>query len=194
MTEQTLMGKKEFAAHIKRSPAYVTSLIKAGRLVLDGSGVHAKVKVAESLALIANTRGARDDVAARHAENAGAAMPEARPGAENAPEPAGDLAVTLRERRAEAELRRTLAVASQEEMTAAKMRGDLIAREDVDGAMKFTGATVRGLLDVLPDQLAPVLAPVTNLDEIHAILVDHCRNVLEQLGQAIQAQKDQLSR
>lgn len=196
MTEHPeLLGKAAFARQVlKRSPSYVTALLQAGRLVMVGEGKHAQVRVAESLARIAATSGARDDVAARHAENAGSDMPVGPVSPENAPAASVSNLVDLRERRAEAELRRTLALADQEEMAAAKARGDLIAREDVDGAMKFTGATVRGLLDVLPDQLAPILAPVTSLDEIHAILVDHCRNVLEQLGQAIAAQKDQLAR
>lgn len=195
MTEQPeLLGKADFARLVlKRSPSYVTALLQDGRLVIEGEGKHAKVRVAESLARIAATRGGRDDVAARHAANAGSEIPEAQPSPENAPTAAGEVAVTLRERRAEADLRRTTALAQQEEMVAAKMRGDLVAREDVDTAMKIVGTSVRGLLDVLPDQLAPVLAPVSDLDEIHAILVDHCRNVLERLGQSIHAQREQLS-
>lgn len=188
------MGKKDFAAHIGRSPSYVTSLIKAGRLVLDGSGVHAKVKVAESLALIANTQGARDDVAARHAFERGADGLGPQPGPEIAPTGSGELAVTLRERRAEEELRRTRALADQEEMTAAKMRGDLIAREDVDAAMKFVGATLRSLLEVMPDQLAPIVAPLTALDEVHAALQDHCRDIQERFGAAIARQKDEIAK
>lgn len=189
------MGKKEFAAHIKRSPSYVTSLLKAGRLVMVGSGVHAKVKVAESLELIANTQGARDDVAARHAEERGAETPVAQPVGENAQNgPPGEPAVSTRERRAEEELRRTRALADQEEMTAAKMRGDLIAREDVDAAMKFVGATLRSLLEVMPDQIAPIVAPLTALDEVHAALQDHCRDVQERFGAAIARQKDEISK
>lgn len=189
------MGKADFARKVlKRSPSYVTALLQAGRLVLAGEGIHAQVRVAESLERIANTRGGRDDVAARHAANAGAEIPEAQRGAENAPAaPSGELA-TLREQRAEAEMRRTRALAEQEEMAAARMRGDLIAREDVDAAMKFVGATVRGILEVLPDQTAPLVAPVTSLDEVHAILQDQMRNAAEQLGAAIARQKDELEK
>lgn len=199
MSEETnwprTLGKADFARQVlKRSPSYVTELLAAGRLVMEGSGRHARVVVAESIARIANTKGARDDVAARHAENAGSAMPEAQRGGENAPEPPTELAVTLRERRAEAELRKTLAQAEQEEMAAAKARGDLIAREDVDAAMKFVGATLRSLLEVMPDQTAPLVAPVTSLDEVHAILQDQARNLAEQFGAAIARQKDELQK
>lgn len=199
MSEETnwprTLGKADFARQVlKRSPSYVTELLAAGRLVMEGSGRHARVVVAESIARIANTKGARDDVAARHAENAGSAMPEPQRGGENAPEGSTERAVTLRERRAEAELRKTLAQAAQEEMAAAKMRGDLIAREDVDAAMKFVGATLRSLLEVMPDQTAPLVAPVTSLDEVHAILQDQARNLAEQFGAAIARQKAELEK
>ncbi len=199
MSEETnwprTLGKSAFARQVlKRSPSYVTELLAAGRLVMEGSGRHARVVVAESVARIANTKGARDDVAARHAEKAGAVMPEGGRTPKNAPEGSTELAVTLRERRAEAELRKTLAQAEQEEMAAAKARGDLIAREDVDAAMKFVGATLRSLLEVMPDQTAPLVAPVTSLDEVHAILQDQARNLAEQFGAAIEKQKADLSK
>lgn len=174
------VSRKEFAEMHGWSQSYVTALGNSGRLVLSKSG---DVMVAESKSLIEETAGSREDVKDRHAAARGSNS-----------DSGDETASKVRRIRLASEARRAVAVAEQEEMKTAQMRGDLIAREDVDGAMKFTGATVRGLLDVLPDQLAPVLAPVTSLDEIHAILVDHCRNVLEQLGQAIHAQKDQLAR
>ena len=73
-------------------------------------------------------------------------------------------------------------------MKAAQMAGNLIAREDVDAAMKFLGASVRAAMDVFPDQTAPVLCAVTDLNETHAVLTEACRNVLHDIGVAIERQ------
>lgn len=198
MTEHPeLLGKADFARLVlKRSPSYVTALLQDGRLVMAGEGKHAKVRVAESLARIEATRGARDDVAARHAANAGAEVPLPPPGSENRPAaPPGDpWEQDWRGNRAESEARKSKAQADQEEMKAAQMRGDLIAREDVDAAMRALGAAIRAALDVLPDQAAPVVAPVTALDEVHAILTDAKNNVLERFGQEVKRQQDELAK
>jgi hypothetical protein len=62
----------------------------------------------------------------------------------------------------------------------------------VDAALKFVGATVRGLLDVFPDQVAPLVTPVTDLAEVHALLTEACRNVLEDFGAAVKRQQEAL--
>ena len=33
-------------------------------------------------------------------------------------------------------------------------------------------------LDVLADQLAPIIVAVSDLDEVHALLAEHCRSIL----------------
>lgn len=191
-TPETL-GKAEFAKFIGRSPSYVTALRKAGRLAMTEGG---RVRVAESLRLMLETKGIRDDVAARWAALAGMEIPTAPREAQDAPVGAlgdgGD--VVLRRSRAESEARRAAALADQEEMNRDKMAGNLIAREDVDAAMRFLGAAVRSALDVFPDQVAPLVAPVTSLDEAHALLVDACRNSLDGIGQALARQKDELAK
>lgn len=192
-----LLSKSAFARFINRKPSYVTSLLREGRLVMEGAGRGAKVRVKESLAKMAATRGARDDVAARWAEMAGSEVPEAAGAPETPPAASGgpvvaDLVADLREERARAELRRTKALADQEEMAAGKMRGELIAREDVDAFCKAIGAAFRAALDVLPDQVAPIVAPVTALDECHAILTDARNNALERLGHEIARRRDEL--
>lgn len=188
------LGKAAFAEFIGRQPSYVTALRKAGRLVMAADGK--SVRVAESLRLMVKTRGARDDVAARWAALAGMEIPEApAPGENGGQAPSASSADNvLRQSRAESEARRAAALADQEEMTRDKMAGNLIPREDVDAAMRFLGAAVRSLLDVFPDQVSPVVAPVTNLDEVHALITDQCRNVLEELGEAIKRQKEELAK
>lgn len=164
-----LLSQSKFAARIGMTRQYVSKLKQEGRLVMAGK----LVDVAASLARIEETQGTRDDVAQRHADERGGV-------------------ITLTEAKslkAISEARRVAALADREEMERDRMAGELIAREDVDAAMKFIGATVRSLLDVLPDQTAPIVTPVTSLEECHALLTEACRNVLHGLGDAIEKQR-----
>jgi len=192
---------KEFATSQGWSPSRVTKLNQTGRLVLSRAG---RVKVKETLQLIAHTAGNRSDVAARHETARQDTAPAA--GSENATAPAS--AITKAEknaarvqqmqdgqslkdanlRKALAESRRVAALADKEEMERDRMAGDLIAREDVDAAMKFIGAAIRGQMDVFPDQTAPLVAPVTSLEEAHMLLTEQCRNVLVEFGEIIKKQ------
>lgn len=184
-----------FARHLGRSPSYVTKLKDQGRLALTADG---RVKVRQSMELIEATRGSRDDVAERHhaartAEKNGAEVSEPAPdknGAPDAEEIAGELTVKEVAMRIKlAEMRDKEASSRMREIEALAKQGEYIARDDVDAAMKFIGATVRSLLDVFPDQVAPVVAPTSSLDECHALLQEICRDVLFRLGEAIERQK-----
>lgn len=199
MTETTLpatMKKGDFARFLGIAPSYVTALVNAGRVVLDGEGRGALVKVGESVALIEATQAGRFDVARRHAAarrrgpNAGQGDALLRSTPENAAK--RDSESHDPERLVDAKTRKESAQADQEEMKAAQMAGNLIAREDVDAAMKFLGASVRAAMDVFPDQTAPVLCAVADLNETHALLTEACRNVLHDIGVAIERQQGQL--
>ena len=188
-----LLGKKAFADHLGLAPSYVTALIKAGRVVLEGEGRTAKVKVAETMALIESTSAGRFDVARRHAaarlgrEKNAPVMEVLRSTPENAGKRESDSPDS--ERLVDAKTRKESAQADQEEMKAAQMAGNLIAREDVDAAMRFLGASVRAAMEVFPDQTAPIVCAVSDLNETHAVLTDACRNVLADIGAAIERQQ-----
>ena len=195
-TPPATMKKGDFARFLGLAPSYITALVKAGRVVTEGEGRGALVKVAESVALIEATQAGRFDVARRHAaarrrgqnEAQGDALVRSTP--ENAPK--RDSESHDPERLVDAKTRKESAQADQEEMKAAQMAGNLIAREDVDAAMKFLGASVRAAMDVFPDQTAPVLCAVADLNETHALLTEACRNVLHDIGVAIERQQGQL--
>lgn len=204
MTEQaTTLGKKEFAKHIGHSPGYVTKLIADGRIVLEGSGRNARVRVEESVALMKQTAGGRIDVADRHAQRRAAGAKtegsqglglganekiergtnvQAGGGAEGGADRIGSSYQTAR-----AVKEKYAALTAKAEYET--LIGNLIPREDVDAALRFVGATVRSLLDVFPDQNAPILCAVSDIHEVHAQLSDACRVVLSQLGDAIERQK-----
>lgn len=178
-----LLNQSQFAERIGQSRQYVSKLKQTGRLVMVGDKIDAQA----SMALIEQTSGTRDDVKERHAQTRAASAGEV-------PQAVIDSMEKARRVKAVSEARRVAALADREEMERDRLAGDLIAREDADAAMKFIGATVRGLLDVFPDQTTPLVAPVTNMDECHALLTEACRNVLIGLGDAIEKQRAALGR
>lgn len=165
----------------------VTRWEQAGRLVLTSDGA---VDAAASTQRLMETSGHRDDVAARHAASRASGIPTPQPDDKNAPE------ARFRgsgETRAEAQARKESAAADLLEIELATRRGDLIAREDVDAAMRAIGTTVRSLLDVLPDQVAPLVAPASDLEECHQLLADAARDVLVRLGEAMEREKARIA-
>lgn len=74
-------SKAAFARRLGVNKSTITRAAEAGRLVLTPRG---QVEVEKSLERWHATKGARSDVAARHAENRGADIPEAAPVEKNA--------------------------------------------------------------------------------------------------------------
>ena len=203
-TAATTLGKKEFAAYLGQAPSHVTKLIKDGRVVLTGQGRTARVKVAESVALMEQTGGSRPDVAHRHSQQrASNAKPQHSQGSHanragkidpsafvQSDGGADRIGSSYQTARAVKEKYAALTAKAEYET----LIGNLIPREDVDAALRFVGATVRSLMDVFPDQNAPVLCAVADIHEVHAHLADACREVLAQLGAAIDRQKQTIAK
>lgn len=167
----------EFAELQGWNRSTVTRLKQAGRLVLLADG---RVDVVASRQRIEATGGVRDDVKRRHAAARGEGGP--RRAAKAPPEAGG-------ETRADAQARKLSAEADMAIMEAEKMRGSLIPKDDVDLALKSVGAALRARLDVLPDKLAPLVAPITDLPEVHAVLSEHCRALLAAVADELQQQE-----
>lgn len=194
MTVETPSGavtQAEFARLLGRDKAHVTRLKQAGRLVMDGK----LVRVEESRRRIAATGGHRPDVAARHEAarggtdwSAAGATLEARFEAQQAIEVARTVE-DWRDLRVKSEARRMQAQADREEMERDRLAGNLIAKEDAGRAMRDIGAAIRAAMENYADQVAPLVAPVTDLDQAHAILAEQCRNVLQQVADAIRRQE-----
>jgi len=193
-----------FARHLGVAPSYITKLKAEGRLVLNAAGL---VEVEASEQLIAQTAGNRPDVAARNAQTRTGAKKAAGQG--NGASAAGKTAQRATTQAATPPVTQTesekigtslqTARAFKEKYSALKakaeyetMIGDLISREDVEAAMRFIGGAVRAALEVFPDQTAPLVAPVSNLAEIHEILTQSARDALHGIGEAIKRQQDEL--
>lgn len=173
----TIATRAEFARLMGVNKSTVTRWADKGQIVL-ASG---QVDVEASQQRLRDTGGARPDVAERHAAGRGAAVPGPQSGAkvgagDTAPPPAPDDRVGNTYQAARAVKEKYAAM--QARLDYEKAVGNLIPKEDVDLALKTFATATRARLDTLPDQLAPLLAPVSDLGEIHALLAEHLRLAL----------------
>jgi len=169
----------EFARLIKRSPSYVTGLRQAGRLVMRGN----KVDVKASKKRIEETEsGSRPAVAVReHWENE---RGQGNDGAE-APPPDDSESDNGERTRAYWDRREAAARAQQRELELAKMKGDLVSREDVDFVLTDFGAVWRGLLENLADRLAPQVYPLTTLEETHTAISEAAEELQREMAETM---------
>ena len=180
----------QFARLIGVDKSHVTRLKQHGRLVLTEAGL---VDVEASRKKILATSGGRDDVAARWAAQRGAEVAEGQPPADcratastrgNGGNNAGTTGGAA-ESRIDAQARKEAAAADLLEMEREQKRGNLIPKEDVDAALKAMGAAVRSAMEVFPDQTAPIVAPVLDLEEVHSLLAQACRDALAGIEHAL---------
>lgn len=200
---KTLATKKQFAELNGWSPGYVTKLAKQQRLVMAGN----LVDVEESNALIEQTAGGRLDVGMRHEENR-AKKSEVKEAAENKPAETQqddanqdkdqiidkEAVQAAHRRKVMADMRRAESLAEKESLELQKMAGRLIEVEHADLAMRMLGTTIRSLMDVFPGQVAPLVAPASSIEECNGILAEQCRNVLLELTETLQREKEKLER
>ena len=73
------------------------------------------------------------------------------------------------------------------------LTSNLIPRQDVDAAMRFVGAAVRAAMESFPDQHAPILCAVSDMNEVQALLTEACQQVLLDVGKAIERHKKTIS-
>lgn len=205
---------KGFAAILGVEPSYVTKLKQQGRLVF-ADAAQRKVLIAESRELIEQTAGTRSDVAQRNQEKREEKAPalaadvpafqaKGKGKGKKADEDSKASAVeqvyeglTLKEmslRIKRAEMLAKEADSKIKQFDAAQKAGNLIPREEVDAAMKFIGAAVRAQADVYADQTTPLVAPITDLNEVHEILAQSRKDELAELGQVIEKQRAELQK
>ncbi|MHB1057267.1 MAG: hypothetical protein ACYC0F_05225 [Rhodanobacter sp.] len=180
-------GFREFASRLGCKPGYVTALRQAGRLVLTEDG--RRVRVAESLQLIASTRDpAKEGVRARHAAARGPASAPApiAPPADDGAIPDADSPafpvdpLSLRRSRAQAEREEALArKALRDEQLE---MGGLMQRDEVVASAADAIVQLRSRLELLPAVLAPQLAATDDEDVVRQKLRDGIEQALEELA------------
>lgn len=178
MTTET---RAEFARRMGWNRSSVTRAVQDGRVVLIDDRVDVEVSLAKIEAL-ANP-GAHHRAHAQQLEEARKAKASGQH-----PPPVVTLegveALNLRLKRAEADKREH--EADMARMERETMAGSLIAREDVEFALDDLGATLRSLMENLPDRLAPVVHPLQSMEETHAALAEAAQDVLQTMHDQLQ--------
>ncbi len=169
----TLETQAAFARRIGRAKSWITQLKTDGRMVMDESG--RLVDVEASIQRIRETDNpARAGVADRHAESRRQAQTqtESEPAAKD--EDKGYKHWQAVKMRADAEMA---------QMERDKKAADLVLRESAEFAIDDLGSAVRASLENVPDRWAPVLAPITDLQEVRAALVEMVQAELASMSQ-----------
>lgn len=175
------LTKKEFAQRQGWSPSYITKLKDADRLVLVDDGL---VDVSASLKRIAETADSnRDDVSRRHADGRRkkADPPPGVPAKPPDPEDPEIRKVARGFNAARAEKEHYLAQTAKLEYERATCK--VVDTATVKQAGATAGTALRAALENLPDQLAPLLAPITDEDDVRKLLDDQIEIVLAQLAE-----------
>lgn len=165
-----MMTLSEFAEHIGRHASWISHLRAAGRLVMTDDG---RVRVAESLRLIEETRGNRPDVSERNAEARAAEAADLDPNSER------------RRARAEAELRIKRAEADRAELARDREAGEVVLLADATYTVRDLASRVRERVELVADRLAPELVAVSDPDEARRIIAAECNAVLRDVAAAV---------
>lgn len=170
MSAATYLSKSAFAAHIGRSPSYITWLKENGRLVLSPNGKQVDVLATE--ALIRDTADpSRAAVAARHHQERlqrdvySHVSPQSEPTNTAAPspvEPAQGPPADFQKARAH----REYYLARMAEMEFRKAQGELVEISLVQKAAYETARSLNQSLMSLSPQLAPQLAALSDPWEV----------------------------
>ncbi len=187
MTERTYLSRKEFAELQGFSPAYVSKLGKAGRLVLSPDGK--KVDVAATAEVLRKSADpTKAAVALRHERDRVArdvtqfTKPTA-PDMQDAPPPTAPATANddlSRWQSARAKREHFLALQAENEYM--KQIGQLVERDKVENAAFKLGRMQRDVLMGLPTKIAPGLSAITDTWAIEKLLREAIRNVLADLA------------
>lgn len=175
----TLMAKAEYADRRGWSRAYVSKLVKQGRLVLTPEG---KVDAEASDALLAASADpSKAGVAERHHQDRvekgvyAHIAPAADPSPALPPPALGGASPDYQKARA----RREYALALLAEDEHRKSRGELVEQALVDSAAFTAARTLRDLMLGIPPKIAGELVTLTDPWEIERRLVQAIRRALE---------------
>lgn len=188
----SLLSQSSFARQQGWSPSYVTQLKREGRLVI---GVGGLVDVENSLRRIAETADpSKDGVTTRHARNrASKAKTEVsegsdvEPGEKSAGKPGKDGSADDEQDEIAASYSKSRAIkehfaAQSARLSFEREAGKLCETADVLRAGASLGVALRTALESLPDQIAPELAPLSDVSKVHALLVERVEGVLNHLS------------
>lgn len=177
----TLVSQAEFARLKGWARSYVTQLKADERLVM----VDGKVDVEESEKLLTATADVnRTDVGERHAQSRQKRNEDS--GAESGSQgdsKADSLVVTS--------LTKSKAIKAHYDAQRARVDfeqavGKLCSTEEVVHAGAALGAMIRTKIEIMTDQLPPLLAPVSDIEGCHAIIADQHHRLLREVSEELE--------
>lgn len=180
-----VVSKSEFARIIKNSPSYVTELAKYGRLVFDATGK--KILVAESLALMEESKDlSKIGVTERHA-NERAEKSTQRESAENPSAPIGANEIISINGKAGSVYQHSKALREKYNALNAKLEydkaiGKVLDADDVAKVVLNAATIVRSRLENMPDRYAPQFAAEQDPQRIKSIFIDAIENALQEMS------------
>lgn len=151
----------ELARRLKVSRGAVSKAVKGGRITPDDEGLFDPIEA--ELQWLENTRPSikRQSATSKSANTGQHAYAQAR-------------------------ARKESALASMAELRLAQTQRDLIPKEDVDFVLNDYGSTLRGLMERLPDRLAPIILPMNDMESINAAIAEAANEILLELSNTME--------
>jgi phage terminase Nu1 subunit (DNA packaging protein) len=151
----------ELARCLKVSRGAVSKAVKGGRITPDDEGLFDPIEA--ELQWLENTRPSinRQSATSKSANTGQHAYAQAR-------------------------ARKESALASMAELRLAQTQKDLIPREDVDFVLNDFGSTLRGLMESLPDRLAPIILPMNDMESVSAAIAEAANEILLELSNTME--------
>lgn len=175
----TIASKSEYAAMRGWSPANVTKLLKAGRLVTTPDGKRIMVEASDER-IRETADPAKEGVRRRWAEEKAEQDVHQHTRAD-APPPADDQDETSYYDFQSARAKRETHLAKLAEYEEQLKAGKLLQADRVTKALTDNAAAMRAALERLPDRLAPVLAAESDPDAVYALLETEIGNLIDEL-------------
>lgn len=145
----------ELARRLKVSRPSVSKAVKAGRITPDDEGLFDPVEA--ELQWLANTRPKAQGLASKGGNGS----------------------------YSQARARKETALARMAELRLEEAMGNLVSREVVEFVVDDMAATSRRHFEELPQRLAPLVAPITDLGEVLRTIDDMVRDTLMNISQEI---------
>jgi len=175
----TIASKSEYAAMRGWSPANVTKLLKAGRLVTTPDGKKIMVEASDER-ILATADPAKEGVRRRWAEEK-AEQEVHQHTRVNAPPAADDQDDANYYDFQSARAKRETHLAKLAEYEEQLKAGKLLQADRVIKALTDNAAAMRAALERLPDRLAPVLAAESDPDAVYSMLETEIGNLIDEL-------------
>lgn len=144
----------ELARRLNVSRPSVSKAVKAGRITPDEDGLFDPTEA--ELQWLANTRPKAQGITAKDkGQQSGYAQARAR---------------------------KESALARMAELRLEQATGNLVSREAVDYVLSDYAKTLQGLLENIPDRLAPSILPLRDMESIRAVIAETADEVLKELS------------